>query len=241
MAQATGTVLCTAALRKIRAIDPSETPNTQELANCFEELKRMIETWGAIGQLVFTSTLDQFTLTSGTAEYTIGSGADIDTVRPIKILQGSFVTASGEDCQLTIISESRYLSFSNKTIGIPDTPKYIWYKPEYPSGKIYLLPAGGGVLNLYSLKPLAEPAAVGNDVVFPDHYQDAIVWNLACRIKLEFMGADPSPYQLAMADHTMTTIRNLNMINDPVEIFNEMCYMNQGYLKHFGTYDIDAG
>ena len=66
MAQVSATSLCSAALRKIRAIDPQETPNATELDNVFTEFLRMIKTWGSIGHAVWASTVDIHTLVSGT-------------------------------------------------------------------------------------------------------------------------------------------------------------------------------
>lgn len=236
MAQVAASVLCTAALRKIRAIDPDETPTATELANVFDEFKRMIKTWGVAGNLVWSSVLDTHTLTAGTASYTIGSGGDINTTRPHAVKNGSYVNSGGLDYELTIVGESRYLGISQKGMNVPDASRLIWYKPEYPLGKIYLYPPGGGTLNLYSWKALAEPATVNAEIVFPDEYQDAINWNLCCRIKPEFVG-DPSPYEMAMAQFTRDELVSFNEANDPAELANEMALLNPG----ISSYSINAG
>lgn len=234
MADVTATVLCTAALRKIRAIDPTETPNATELDNAFTEMKRMLKVWAAKGVLLPYSTLDSHTLTAGTASYTIGSGGTIDTVRPIKINHGSYVTSGGLDVPLTIIGEAQYNQIADKSSGA-DCPEFIWYKPAYPLGTIYLYPPGGGTLYLWSQKYITDPAAIGNNLVLPEEYQDAVVWNLACRMAPEFIG-DPTPYMIAMAETTKSEIAALNEANDPAISQIEISQLGAPY-----TYDIDAG
>lgn len=236
MAQVSAQSLCEGALRKIRAIDPDETPNATELDNCFTEFLRMAKTWASKGLLIWASEEVTHTLTQGTKEYSIGSGGTIDTSRPIKLNPGCYVASSGRDYPLTIIGQGRYKRISEKGSGQSSVPSLIWYNPTYPLGAIFVWPPGGGVLYLQTIKPLAEPAAVTNDVVFPDEYQDAIVWNLACRISPEFIG-QPTPYQLAMAAYTLEGLRNENLANDMLEMEVEITELNGGYPGH----DIDAG
>jgi hypothetical protein len=237
MADQSATTLCTAALRKLRVIDPVETPNTTELANTFSEMVRMLKQWAAKRIFVPYSTEDTHTLTAGTASYTIGSGGTINTARPIQINDGSFVLANGLPYPLKVIGEREYLGLPYKDIGT-DYPSRIWYKPEYPIGKVFLWPPGGGELHLWSTKHFTTPATIGNDWTFPEESQDAIVWNLACRMGPEF-GVEPSPFIFSMARDSLTTIINLNAANDVSELNNELAVLNSEHGQTF--YDIDGG
>lgn len=236
MAQDTATNICTAALRKLRVVDPQETPDDTELDNVFTEFKRMIKTWGSIGAVVWASTEDEHTLTAGTKVYTIGSGGDINTVRPNRVINGTYILSGNIDRPVNIIGQSIYNSISDKDIGIPDPPTKLWYDPQYPLGKIYLWPPGGGTLYLRSYKPLAEPATIAAEIVYPDLYQDAIVWNLAQRMSPEFVG-EPTPYIMAMASYTFDEIRKANAANDLSEMTNEIA----GLTGQDHSYSIDAG
>jgi hypothetical protein len=235
MADKTAQELCEAALRKNRVIDPGETAPTQDLADTFEELIRMLHSWSADGLFVYVAEEDTHTLAAGTASYTIGSGGDIDTDRPINIRPGTYVRANGLDMPLKIVGLSRYNRYLQKTVGA-DYPSSIMYLPEYPLGKLYLWPPGGGELHLWSMKRLAQPAAVGNDTVIPEEYQDCIVWNLACRIAPEFIG-DPTPFMMKMAKDTKDMIKSLNLVNDMDEMDCEVRMLNNGIT----SYNIDGG
>jgi hypothetical protein len=231
MANDSGSNICQAALRKLRAIDPGETANATDLARCFEEFKRMIKSWGILGNAVYASTVDVHTLTDGATRYSIGSGGDIDTVRPIRLVPGCFVTAGGYDYPLSIKGEAEYLQISDKEGGGGDVASIIWLDPQYPLAYVNLWAPTGGELNLYSLKPLAEPATVDADIVYPDEYQDPIVWNLACRMSPEFVG-EPTPYLMAMAQHTLEVLRQSNAANDLSELENEITMLGIGHAHY---------
>lgn len=236
MADDSATNLCTAALRKLRVIDPTETPSATELDNVFTEMKRMLKQWAARRIYAAYSTEDTHTLTAGTQSYTIGTGGTINTARPIQINEGCFVRANGIDYPLKKIGETEYQGLPYKDLG-SDYPSRIWYKPEYPLGKVFLWPPGGGELHLWSTKHFTEPATIGNDWAFTQESQDAIVWNLACRMSPEFIG-DPSPFLLGMAQSTLDTMCNLNAANDPDEMDNEIAMLNG---RHSTSYNIDGG
>ena len=235
MADDTVQSLCEASMRKLRAYDAGETPDTQDVTDCFAELKRMLHAWAASGLYVYVSTEDTHTLSAGTESYTIGSGGDINSARPLIINPGTYVRANGQDMTLNIVGESRYNRYRQKDVG-SDYPASIWYKTSYPLGTIYLWPPGGGELHLWSQKRLAEPATVNANMVVPEEYQDAIVWNLAERMSPEFVG-DPTVYIVKMASDSMKVLENINAANDPVEVESELRHFSQGEVG----FDIDGG
>lgn len=235
MSEVTGTALCTAVMRKLRITDPSETPGTVELANIFEEFKRMVRSWGSLGNLIYVSSVDSVSLTAGTKYYSIGSGGNIDTVRPIRILNSSYVTANGRDYPLKVVNESRYLGIAEKDFSPLSYANLIYYRPTYPLGYIYLWPPSGGDLMLMSMKQLDEPATIGASIEIPDEYQDAIVWNLACRMATEFIG-EPSVYLVSMAQKAMSDLISMNESNDMPELSNELTLLGMGKC----SYDIDS-
>jgi len=236
MAQDSATNLCKDALINIRAIDPRETPDSDDLDTVWREFKRMIKQWGIKGSVVWESLKTQHTLSAGTQTYTVGSGGTINIARPNRILRGTYIKENGIDHLVTIVDQVRFNAIASKNAGVPDAPSLLWYDPQYPLGIINLFPAGGGTLYLRSAQPLAEPAAIGNDVVFPDEYQDAITWNLTMRIHPKFKGP-PDAYTMAMAQQTLEEIENLNVANDYGEADNELTMLDDGY----ASFSIDAG
>ncbi|NIP22618.1 MAG: hypothetical protein GWN55_00380, partial [Phycisphaerae bacterium] len=157
--------------------------------------------------MVFAYDEDSHTLTSGTQSYTIGSGATIDTTRPVRI-ENAYVNQNGLDHPLTIIGAKKYASIAQKDLG-HDTASRLHYQPGYSQGTIYLWPPGGGTLYLWSLKQLTEPSVIGSDCVFPGEYDAALKWNLACEFALEY-NREPTPYMMHRARETKRNVININ-------------------------------
>ena len=205
MADQTVTELIKAALRKTGAIASGETPTNAEMQEALIALRIMFREWGGKSLMLFKKDIVTHTL-DGSTSYTIGSGADIATTRPVSI-SSAFVATNGLDYPLRIIDADRYSEFAIKDSG--SIPAYLWYNPGYSLGTIYIYPPGTGTLNLYCLVPLSDPTTLTEDVVLPGEYDGAIVWNLACEMSLEY-GREPSPFMVAKAESAKDAIIMLN-------------------------------
>jgi len=206
MADQTVTELIKSALRKVGAIASGETPTNDEMQEALLSLRIMFRQWSGKSLMLFKRDIVTVTL-DGSQSYTIGSGATIDTTRPVKI-SSAYVNYNGIDLPVSIIDADRFSKFSEKTEGsIP--PAFLWYNPGYSQGTIYVNPIGSGTLTLYVLVPLADTTTLTEDVVLPGEYDSAIVWNLACELGPEY-GKEPTPYMLAKAEIAKDDIISLN-------------------------------
>jgi hypothetical protein len=213
MADQTAQELIDAALRLLMAVDPGETPTTTERNNGLQAMKIMLRSWAAEGLAVYYSVEDTKTLTAGTQSYTIGSGGDIDTARPVKI-DTAFVASGGLDYPLIIGSRNMYAARAQKDLGY-DIPEMIWYNPGYPLGTVYIYPPGGGVLHIWSQKQLSE-FDLTDDVTFPGEYDRAIKFNLAVEMAPEYGGLkDPALAQMAMDAKRAMENNNLALSMEP--------------------------
>jgi len=175
--------LINAALRKVGVIAGAQSATTTQENNALEALQMLLRSWSAERIMVYYIVEgESFALTAGTSRYTIGSGGDFDTVRPVKIL-GAYI-ASGVDYVLAIIDRAKYRSIGVKTLG--DVPSWLWYNPVYPLGEIYLYPTGSGTIYLASQKPLTEPSTIVSSVQFPPEYDRAITFNLAVDLASDY-------------------------------------------------------
>jgi len=207
MADQTAQELIKAALRKVGAISRGKTANASDLADGLEALKVLLREWSGQGTMVFVQEQDTHTLTGGTASYTIGSGATIDTTRPVRV-EGAYVNSGNVDYPLNIIGPNKYRNIAQKDSGA-DVPNWLHYQPGYSQGTIYLWPPGGGTLYLDSLKPLTEPSSLTTSMTFPGEYDAAIIWNLCCELGPEY-GREPTMYWLARAQETKDNIIAIN-------------------------------
>jgi len=209
------------AARKLGLIASNETLTTYEYANALTILQSMLQSWAAERINVTASTKETFTLTSGTGSYTWGSGGDITTDSPNKLLTAS-ILSSGTTTSLNIISEGEYESISEKTTS--GKPSSIFLRYVYPLTVVYLYPVpdAADTLNLYSLKPFTETgsfAAIGDTISVPPHYLEPIIYNVAVRMATEF-GVTSSQELVAVAKGSYNRIINLNASNaiEPVRL-----------------------
>jgi hypothetical protein len=175
----TAQTLIKAALRSISVIATGETPTAAELDDGLEAMKLMLRSWSANNLRLYYTTQESLTMT-GAEYYTIGSGGDLNTVRPASI-RGAWHA----DWPVKIVTEDRYRQIRMLT-ATGATVESIWYSPEFPLGKIYPWPLGGATLRIDTLKPLTEPTTITTETVFPPEYDEAIKTNLAVRLAPEY-------------------------------------------------------
>lgn len=206
MADQTVTELIKAALRKTGAIASGETPSDAEMQDALIQLRAMLRQWGSKSMMIFSVTAITHTL-DGSQSYTIGSGADINTTRPVRI-KSAFVTYGGFDVPLKVLASDAYSRLHDKDFG-STYPQYLWYNPGYSQGTIFVWPAGTGTLTMYALVPLTDPTTLTEDVVMPGEYDQAIIWNLACQMMPEY-GREPTQFIYKMAEDAKDDIISLN-------------------------------
>lgn len=157
-------------------------PTSTDLSRGLTTLNDMITFWGAERLLVYAVKYESFALTIADAQYSIGTGGDFNTVRPIRI-EGAFVRDSNSvDYNLNILTEDLYKRKSNKSEN--GRPEGLYYAPEYPLGVIYLDKKPDTALTLYlsNWKLFTGFSALSDAVSFPPQYERAIKFNLAVEL-----------------------------------------------------------
>lgn len=208
---ATARDIIKSALRKISAIGTGAPLPAEEASQGLEVLNDMLSTWSAEGDLVFTETRETFNLTSA-ASYTIGSGGDFDTTRPL-YFNAVYVSQGSIDYPLTMIDNKQYANIPLKTTGsIPDV---YYYDTGYPLGTIFLFPApsAASTITLYSVKPLTSFTSLDTDFAMPEEYKSALIYNLATWIAPEYE-REASPTVQRLAKRTKSAVVAQNKRNE---------------------------
>ena len=165
-----------AAYRKIGIKSPTSTEDTYAL----EAINNMISQWG--GEfLVPYFTKESFTLTAGTSEYTIGSGGDFDTVRPLSIDQ-AYLRVDTIDYHLKVISGKQEGMVRMKSY--EGRPEEVAYLPEYSLGKILFDCEPDDTYTVYFTfrKNFTRFTAITDTISLPDEYFEALTYNLTIRL-----------------------------------------------------------
>lgn len=172
------------AFRKAGVIGATDTPTAQEANDALSTMNAMISSWGNNPLFITARAWENFPLTAGVAEYTIGTGQTFDTARPLKLLEAHYRIGS-TDYDLNIIDDITYNNITSKTVqSMPDS---INYDNGYPAGKLRLYPVPASNYTLYILteKPLTE-YTIDQDVDLPPGWERAIIYNLAIELAVEY-------------------------------------------------------
>lgn len=199
----TAQTIIKAALRGIGVIAPGETPTDTELQDGLESLKFLMRALSANNLMIPYTTQETLTMT-GATYYTIGSGGDLNTVRPTEI-RGAWTA----ERPVGIIDEARYRQV-RMSASAGAQVESIWYSPEYPLGKIYPWPTGGTTLYIDSLKPLTAPTAITTSMSFPPEYDNLLKWNLMLHLAPEY-GREPSQVIVSMAASALRGMEQRNL------------------------------
>ena len=205
---ATAQTIIDAAYRKIGYSDSTTADNTNALGN----LNNMIESWGYLNHYIVRESLS---LTIDKAEYTIGSGGSLNTVRPVAILDAFLRDSDDHDWPLGIISDRKYNSISAKSA--KGMPSCLYFLPEYPLAKIIFNcePDKVYTLHLSSQKNFTEFEALETSVNLPPEFIETLVYNLAITLA-EDKGISVKDTVLATAQQLKNNIEKINAINRPV-------------------------
>jgi len=184
------------------------TPTAGQSADALESLNDMISSWSADGLIVPYRTSENFTLTVGSAVYTIGAAGNFNTVRPLEIMEVYIRDSNNNDHYLTKMTQTQYALIVDK--GADARPERYYYDPQYALGKIYFdsEPTTAETLHLISEKAITELAALTTTVSLPDHYKEALVFNLAVRLASD-KNIEIDNNSIAIAIQTKNIIENM--------------------------------
>lgn len=178
--------LIQSAMRLVGILESGETATADEINDGLAVLNDVIEQWKT-GTLSIWQTANQsFTLVPGQSTYTIGSGGNFNTTRPVRIL-GAYCTVQGVDFPIEIIDQLQYNLLSLKTqqeqIGL-----FLVYQNDMPLGRVILwpVPAANTTLTLSMSTSLAAVATTATSIEYPPGGAKALRYTLGVELAGEF-------------------------------------------------------
>lgn len=192
-------------MQKIGALVKSEAPSSDEANDGLSALNAMIASWSNESLVLNARTLESFTFSGGTQNYTIGSGGTFNTTRPNNILDG-YTRIGTIDYPMTIVSDEVFDSISFKPLqGIP---QYINFDGAYPLAtlKIYPIPQGSYTFYLLSEKSIAQFTTLDTAMSLPDGWERALIYNLALELAPEY-SQQPDQYTLKVATESKGNLK----------------------------------
>lgn len=173
------------ACRLARVLGEGETLSAEGAADGLEALNQMIDSWNTDRLYVYNVREETFTLVAGDGSYTIGSGGDFSTTRPVQI-ERAFLRRLGLDYRMQVVAWHEYDVWINKSAQ-SSLPFVLAYEPAYPLGtiKVYPLPTENNELHIRTWTPLSQ-LALGDTLTVPPGYLRALAFSLAEEIAPEY-------------------------------------------------------
>lgn len=201
--------VCEAALRKIGVAARGQGLAAEDASQALDALARMIDGWANEELMVPQVTMESFSISAGTGSYTIGSGQDFNTTLPLEIVAASVRDSAGIDTPATCRTVEQYERVAAKSV--QGRPAELYFDRGASTGTIHLLPVPDAsyTLRLDSLKPLASPTKLDDNIVFPAGYIRALIYNLSLELAPEY-GKTPSAIVIGVAGQSKSTIKARN-------------------------------
>lgn len=170
-------------------------------------LNDLIESLSLEKLLIYQETEVSITC-DGSQSYTIGSGGDKDTTRPLQV-ESAFFTLNNTDYPVEVINKDQYdlIYTKSTTSNIVD---HVYLKNDYPLAVLYVYPvAGSGSITLNTWTQLSSLASGTTTTSFPPGYERMLRYNLALEITDEF-GAVPSQNLYRKAMDSKAALKRVN-------------------------------
>lgn len=175
------------ALELIGVVAAEESPAAADVATADRSLNMMVKGWMAKGINLWRQTEGSLSVTAATASFTMGTGGDYTTARPLRITSAR-ISVSGVETPLQEMSRQEYFDLPLKTS--TGRPCGFYYDPQMSLGKIYLWPTvATGVtatLKFTYQRTIEDFDAAGDEPDFPQEWFECIAYNLAARLAPKF-------------------------------------------------------
>jgi len=183
-------------------------------------LQGMLDSWSTEGFVVPSRVRESFTLTPGTAQYTMGVGGTFDTARPVAIDRVTVelqTTTPKTENPVEIINLDQWADVSQKsTQGIP-IKVYREGTNPLETLNLYPVPNQAYKLVIYSQKLLLSITNANTTIDLPPGYERAIIYNLAVELAPEYGRQTPNEVA-AIALEAKGNVMRVNGANSLLEV-----------------------
>lgn len=183
-------IICRA-LRLVGVLAQGESPTTDQLSEASIALNSLVKAWEADGMSLWAIKQYSIPLTAGVSTYTIGVGQQINTPKPLKVLQAwNHSTTSNVDIPMRVISRQEYNLLGNKTSS--GNPIQCFYEPLIDYGILHVFPVpssneqASNTINIVYQRPYEDFDSSTDTPDFPQEWYDAITYGLAVRLAGEY-------------------------------------------------------
>lgn len=203
---ATVATLLARSARMLGVLASNTSMSSNEAADGLIAYNAMLGVWANDGLMAYARREESLTLVGSDASYTIGSGGDLNTTRPVEIIT---VWMEGYPPLLPLTDEE-YAAIIDKT-ATSDVPTHYNYKASMSTGTLYLYPtpSAAATLKILTRVPLTAFSATSDTVTLPPGWEEAIATNGAIALSAEYQVAVPAAVA-KLAKESLKAIKRAN-------------------------------
>jgi len=208
--------LLTDTMKDLGAIGVNEVPTSPEMDDALRCLNQLLGSWQTEALMVYSRRQEVFTLPTGQQVYTIGSGGEIDTTRPIKIDAAYMRDSNDNDLDIYVCRSFQDYSDIITKNATTTLITAVYYDATFGSdglGKLYVWPVLSSNtyrLVLWMWTSLSEYASIDDDINLPPGYERALRTNLAVELAPRY-GRQLSPVLASMAVESKAQLKRVNV------------------------------
>lgn len=213
-------------MRLLGQLGSGESPTSAETADALIAVNAMLDSWRNDRLMCFAFQALSLTLANADDTYTIGTSGDLNTTRPVDILE-AYIVDSNVSYPVRIISEKEYAAIPDKTT-TADWPDRMLFRPTVASSLatviVYPVPNGTRTMKIICRVPVTAFSAASDTVTLPPGWEDAMAANLAIRMAPEYE-TSPSPAIVQMAKESLAGIKKTNATVQPRRLNTQLAAM----------------
>lgn len=216
---ATWRELFTDALLDLGVLAPGEVPTADDLNNCLRAQNRVIDQWAAERLAIYQQLRTTWSIVSGTATYTVGTGGTINVVRPVYVehvrFQDTSMTPNVEYPGLRMLTDDEWSEIRIKDL-TSTLPQAAYYNPTYSTARgtltLWPVPTSSTLQGvMYSAGPaITEVTDLSSSVSLPPGYRRLIVKGCAVEVAPSYQRQVQPEIKEAYLD-ALNTVKRANV------------------------------
>lgn len=170
----------------IGAISSGGNVSANESSDFLSSLNDLLESWSLEGLMLQTIARESFNTVANQAAYSMGTGLDFSSTRPIEI-QKVNISISGVEYPVDIITLAQWAAIAQKSL-TSDIPSVVYIEETPTYQKLNFYPKPNAVMQaiVYSKKPFTAFTAITDSISFSLGGTRALKLNMAVEIAPEY-------------------------------------------------------
>lgn len=186
----TALTLIESALGLTNSVGVDQTLTADEVSDCLAVFNDILEEWSTEGLVVYGQADQTFNTIANQAVYTIGTGGNWNTVRPVRINEPAYSTVQGMTFPYVNVNQQQYdlIGYKAQTGGGTDGGQCYLYVNEFPLGLVTLWPIPASIFPItFSIdRILAAVTNAATTISFPPGYAKGFKYELGCELPSVF-------------------------------------------------------